>query len=122
MPRPFASTRVTVTVALAFALASLLLHACQESSEPTGPQLAVGAAVLKTLTIVGSGTGDGTVSSSPTGINCTVTRGSAAGSGCTSHFSQGAIITLTAKPKAGHAFRGLVQRGMLGRGNLQGRR
>ncbi len=64
------------------------------------------AAVTKTLTIIGSGTGDGTVKSSPAGINCTVTAGQAAATGCNAQFNRGVTVTLTATPKTAHAFRG----------------
>ena len=64
------------------------------------------AVVTKTLTVIGSGTGDGTVKSSPAGINCTVTNGIAAATGCKASFNQGVTVTLTAIPKAGHSFRG----------------
>jgi hypothetical protein len=52
----------------------------------------------RTLTIVKSGTGSGTVTSSPTGINC--------GSTCTYQFSSGSSVTLTATPDASSTFSG----------------
>lgn len=64
------------------------------------------AVVTKTLTILGSGTGDGTVSSSPAGINCIVTNGTAASTGCRAQFNQGVTVTLTALPRAGHSLKG----------------
>ena len=64
------------------------------------------AVVTKTLTILGSGTGDGTVRSNPAGINCTVTNGTVATTGCKAQFSQGVTVTLTATPKPGHSLRG----------------
>jgi hypothetical protein len=90
------------------ASASLLLHACQDSPKPTEPELsaAVAAVVLKTLTMSASGDGNGTVTSSPSGINCTITGGAVASTGCKKSFSEGTVVTLTATPKAGHAFRG----------------
>jgi hypothetical protein len=62
--------------------------------------------VTKTLTIMGSGTGDGTVTSSPAGINCSVTNGVAAATGCKAQFTQGATVRLTATPRSGSSFRG----------------
>jgi hypothetical protein len=50
------------------------------------------------LTIDDQGTGLGTVTSTPTGINC--------GSDCTQSFAAGSSVKLTAKPAAGSAFAG----------------
>jgi hypothetical protein len=54
----------------------------------------------RTLTIVKSGTGSGTVTSNPTGINC--------GSTCTYQFASGTSVTLTAIPDASSTFSGWV--------------
>jgi hypothetical protein len=89
-------------------LASLtlgLLYACQDTSKLTDVD-GMAALATRTLTVTGSGTGDGTVTSSPSGINCTVTNGVAAATGCRKAFNQGVNVTLTATPKTGHAFRG----------------
>ncbi len=96
---PGVTLLVTASVALA------LLHACQDTPQPTelDPSLST---VLRTLTVTGSGTGDGVVTSSPAGINCTVTAGKAAATGCKAQFSDGVAVTLTATPKTGHSFRG----------------
>ncbi|MEK6699124.1 MAG: hypothetical protein AABZ10_08800 [Nitrospirota bacterium] len=51
-----------------------------------------------TLTVTKSGTGSGTITSSPAGINC--------GTTCTAEYMQGTIITLTATPDAGMIFDG----------------
>jgi uncharacterized protein (DUF2141 family) len=51
-----------------------------------------------TLTIVKSGTGSGTVTSNPTGINC--------GTTCTYQFASGSSVTLTATPDASSIFSG----------------
>ena len=102
MHRPRLHLAVTLSLTATTALA--LLHACQEAPTPTDPELAV-AAVTRTLTVSGSGTGDGTVTSSPAGINCKVTAGKAAASGCSAGFSNGVVVTLTATPKSGHSFR-----------------
>lgn len=50
------------------------------------------------LTVATNGTGGGTVTSSPSGINC--------GSVCKAGFSTGAAITLTATPSSGSVFAG----------------
>jgi len=51
-----------------------------------------------TLTVSKSGTGSGTVTSSPSGIDC--------GSDCSESFNQGTSVTLTATPDAGSTFGG----------------
>jgi subtilisin family serine protease len=51
-----------------------------------------------TLTVAKNGTGTGTVTSSPAGINC--------GAGCVGSFATGASVTLTATAAAGSAFTG----------------
>jgi len=94
-------------VALAsLAVASLMLHACEDSARPTEPELATAGTTRRTLAITGSGNGSGTVTSSPVGINCAIAGGAEATTGCTARFGDGSVVTLTAKPKAGHAFRG----------------
>jgi hypothetical protein len=52
--------------------------------------------ILYTLTVVKQGTGDGTVTSSPSGINC--------GSTCSYHFISGYSVTLTATPNSTSVF------------------
>ena len=96
------------------AAASLLLHACQESPRPTEPDLAT-SAVRRPLTVTGGGTGNGTVRSNPAGINCVITKGTAATTGCVARFDQGTSVKLTATPAAGHAFRGWFGGGCSGR-------
>src|SRR5712691_7561325 len=94
-----------VALLLTASVGLALLHACQDSPKPTELESAVTAA-LRTLTVTGSGTGDGVVTSSPAGIKCTVTAGTAAATGCKAQFSDGVVVTLTAMPKSGHSFRG----------------
>ncbi len=50
------------------------------------------------MTVLLSGTGSGTVTSNPAGINC--------GGGCSTSFAYGTNITLTAAPASGSAFAG----------------
>src|SRR5262245_46419032 len=50
------------------------------------------------LTVNHAGTGSGTVTSSPAGIQC--------GSTCSAPFRSGATVTLTASPAAGSVFAG----------------
>ncbi len=82
-----------------------LLFACQDTPRMTEVD-GTASLVTKSLTALGSGTGDGTVRSSPAGINCTVTNGVAAATGCKAQFNQGVTVTLTATPKSGHSFKG----------------
>jgi WD40 repeat protein len=90
---------------LAIALSLSLLFACRDTTELTQPSTSVAAATFR-LTITGLGTGNGVVTSSPSGINCTITAGKTAATGCTKLFNQGVNVTLTAKPAAAHSFVG----------------
>jgi hypothetical protein len=101
--KPF--PRLTCAVA---ALGLLILYACQDTGEVTQPSAAT-TTVTHKLTITGSGTGNGVVTSSPAGINCTITAGKAAATGCTATYNHGAYVTLTARPVSGHAFSGWVK-------------
>ncbi|MFN4320364.1 MAG: InlB B-repeat-containing protein, partial [Aquificaceae bacterium] len=51
-----------------------------------------------TLTVTKQGTGSGTVTSSPAGINC--------GSDCSEAYNSGTVVTLTATPATGSTFGG----------------
>jgi len=75
--------------------------------EVTGARNVTASINLKnfTFTLSGGGTGSGTVTSSPAGISCTVTAGTAAGA-CSADFVAGTQVTLTAVPGAGSAFAG----------------
>jgi Divergent InlB B-repeat domain/PASTA domain len=64
----------------------------------TGANTATCGPPLETLTVTSSGSGAGTVSSSPAGIAC--------GSICSHEFAAGAAVTLTASPAAGSSFDG----------------
>jgi hypothetical protein len=101
MGSPRSLSCIALLVAGAVALA--LLHACQDTPRPTEPEL-VATAVVRTLTITASGSGDGVVTSNPAGVNCTVTAGVVAGTGCKGQFGDGTVVTLTAVPKTGHSF------------------
>jgi len=63
----------------------------------------------KTLTVVKAGSGSGTVTSSPSGINC--------GSSCTGSFNNGATVTLSASALSGSTFAGWSGAGCSGTGN-----
>jgi hypothetical protein len=74
-------------------LGLLVVYACQDTQEVTRPS-AASAAVSFRLTITGLGTGNGVVTSSPSGINCTITAGVAATTGCTKLFTEGTSVRL----------------------------
>ena len=61
-----------------------------------------------TLTVLRDGTGSGTVTSAPGGINC--------GSICTANFAEGSSVTLTAAPAIGSDFTGWAGAGCSGTG------
>jgi len=61
-----------------------------------------------TLTINKGGAGEGTVTSSPAGINC--------GSDCSEPYNAGTVVTLTALPSTGSTFAGWSNAGCTGTG------
>ena len=92
----------TLVATSASVAALMVLHACQDQDKPTEPEFAV--VIKKTLTVTGSGTGSGVVTSVPAGVNCAITAGVAANTGCIVQFDKGTVVTLTATPKSGHSF------------------
>jgi WD40 repeat protein len=101
-----ATRSLTLSAALATAAAALvLLHACEDPARESDFSAAT-ATTLRTLTITGNGSGNGTVTSSPVGINCAITAGVAAATGCSARFATTATVTLTAKAKSGSSFVG----------------
>jgi Domain of unknown function (DUF1929)/Divergent InlB B-repeat domain len=89
---------------LGLAAGVVALFACQDFPESTQPSEL--ATATYPLTITGAGTGSGKVSSSPSGISCTITAGTAATTGCSFTFTAGTVVTLSAKPVTGHSFVG----------------
>jgi secreted trypsin-like serine protease len=63
---------------------------------------------MRTLTVVKSGGGSGTVTSNPAGISC--------GSDCSASFTNGTSVTLTATPASGSTFAGWESGGCSGTG------
>ena len=94
--------RLVLIGSLIFPLSLLLLHACRDTTD-VSPSTLTAAATYR-LTVTGLGTGNGVVTSSPAGINCTITAGRAAATGCSALYNQGTVVTLTAKPASGHSF------------------
>jgi hypothetical protein len=71
-----------------------------------------GSALAKQkLTLLKAGTGTGTVTSSPTGLNC--------GAICSAEYFKGAVVTLTATPASGSTFAGWSGGGCSGTGTCQ---
>lgn len=68
------------------------------SSQSVSAQFSTTTASIQPLTVNSAGGGSGTVSSSPSGINCTGT--------CSANFSAGANVVLQASPAAGSLFAG----------------
>lgn len=68
-----------------------------------------GGGTSYTLSVSRNGSGSGTVTSSPAGINC--------GATCSASFSSGTMVTLTASPASGSSFAGWSGAGCSGTGN-----
>lgn len=58
------------------------------------------------ISILPGGTGNGTVTSQPAGINCTLSNGNGSGA-CGAFFTTGTVVKLTAKAGAGSSFQGI---------------
>jgi len=80
------------------------------AGEVTGTVTGTGVSSTSTfmLTVTKVGSGDGTVTSSPAGINC--------GGDCTEVYSSGTSVTLTASPASGSTFAGWSGGGCSGTG------
>ncbi len=78
--------RARERIILAAAGLGLLVFACENVEEVT-QQSAVTTALTYKLTVTAAGTGNGVVTSSPAGINCTITPGVAATTGCSGTFN-----------------------------------
>ena len=60
----------------------------------------------ETLNLTGSGTGNGSVVASPTGINCNIIGGVASGPTCSSSYPGGTGVSLEEVPSSGYTFVG----------------
>ena len=89
---------------LSLCLATLALGACTADS-PTAPEVPgleankTRTSTNYTLSVSRSGTGQGTLTSSPAGINCGPSSNT-----CSATFASGTVVTLTATPSEGSAF------------------
>jgi hypothetical protein len=71
-------------------------------SDPVSVSVAFGPASSSyTLTVAGGAGGNGKITSTPAGINCTVTNGGAGSTGCTMSFAAGTSVTLSAVASSG---------------------
>ena len=82
-------------------------------SESIGANFNASSASSYNIAIVGYGNGSGTVSSTPSGISCTITNGSAGATGCSATFStanapNGVMLTSTGAPANGSVFVGYL--------------
>jgi Domain of unknown function (DUF1929)/Kelch motif len=77
------------------------------------------------LTISGGASGTGRVTSTPVGINCRITNGAVATTGCSATFSTGATVTLNAAAVAGNYLKAWAGAGCdtagAGKGGVLGR-
>jgi hypothetical protein len=82
---------------------------CQVTMSAATTVTATFTPILHTLTVLRSGAGSGTVTSTPTGINC--------GADCVEDYAQGAMVTLAAAPSPGSTFMGWSGAGCAGTGS-----
>ncbi|MFQ5688663.1 MAG: leishmanolysin-related zinc metalloendopeptidase [Gemmatimonadota bacterium] len=74
-------------------------------SDFSGVSLVAQIEIPRTLTVSGTLAGTGTVTSAPSGIDCTIVAGAAGGS-CSAVFMENTSVTLSANTQAGSIFRG----------------
>ena len=93
-----ATTTLTIRASLTVSVGTfnIRVHGVDGSSDFSEPSLAVTITLAPGLTVNKAGSGSGTVTSDPAGINC--------GGACFKQFPSGTPITLTAAPAAGSAF------------------
>jgi hypothetical protein len=90
-PRARATRLLAAALGSLASLAALGAAACGGDDEPAPPQ-------TFTLTVTNTGTGSGRVLSAPAGIDCQITNGAAAATGCTATFTTGTAVGLIATP------------------------
>ena len=92
MTTPSRFPRLPATRLLAALLTALAAAACGDD-DPAPPQ-------TFTVTVAGASSGSGRVLSTPAGIDCQITNGVAAATGCTGTFPAGTQVGLIASPAA----------------------
>ena len=102
-PFTLVGTGATATVTVRFAPISAVLSSTNVSFTADGDTMSrlvtgTGVSTGSTLTVSKAGAGSGTVTSSPAGISC--------GATCSTSFTPGTVVTLTAAPAAGSTFTG----------------
>src|SRR2546425_6115264 len=112
-PFTLVGTGATATVTVRFAPISAVLSSTNVSFTADGDTMSrlvtgTGVSTGSTLTVSKAGAGSGTVTSSPAGISC--------GATCSTSFTPGAVVTLTAAPAAGSTFTGWSGGGCTGTG------
>src|ERR1700722_16556806 len=102
-----AQATLTIVVTIAANATGTVTNSASVVSDLPDPNMAnntatisatVGAATNFALMVTKGGTGTGTVTSAPAGINC--------GTACTANFASGTMVTLTAAPATGSTFTG----------------
>jgi Divergent InlB B-repeat domain/Fibronectin type III domain len=112
-PFTLVGTGATATVTIRFAPTSAAAVSTNVNFTADGdtlsrPVTGTGVSTGSTLTVTKAGTGGGTVTSSPAGINC--------GTTCSASFTNGAAVTLTAAAATGSTFAGWSGGGCTGTG------
>ena len=112
-PFTLVGTGATATVTVRFTPISAVLSSTNVSFSADGDTLTrlvtgTGGTTGPALTVSKAGAGSGTVTSSPAGISC--------GATCSTAFTTGTVVTLTAAPAAGSTFIGWSGGGCTGTG------
>src|SRR5205823_405886 len=94
-----------LTALLAAIAALAIVYACEQGTVPTSPDLSVTKSP-KLLTVTGSGSGGSGRATGATGIDCAITLGAAATTGCQSSLPWKSTFTLTASADLGDSFAG----------------
>jgi hypothetical protein len=82
-----------------------IVYACQDGTVPTGPDFTATKAPVP-LTVTGSGSGGSGKVTGATGLNCVITLGVAAATGCSTNLPWKSTVVLTATADAGNSFAG----------------
>jgi galactose oxidase-like protein/List-Bact-rpt repeat protein len=87
----------------------VLVAACQPGEDSTSPELAI-SKTPRTLTVIGGGTGGGTVNAPGYGetpeLACVITNGTSSPESCSTRYGYLTVVTLTVTPDPGSRFTG----------------